>query len=304
MATQTASKLTDKMNFKFVEGDEAEEILLDSDPYISQMTPFERGIRMDVDRDVSEEEFREYIVKQVRPWTDDEKELLKKVLMKVEKQFEDYIFQFPDPIKLIKTNGLEDIRECRGYCRRNTIVMGQNTIYNITESFFLHELFHIQSQNNPELRYKLYEDLGFHRCNEIVLPPSLANKKITNPDAPRLDVYITVSHSGKKVTGVPVIFYNKEGPDGFFNRLYIRLLAVKYSKEKSEWVYDLDENSDPILISVDDTEDFFAQIGKSHYYFHPEEILATRFEQMVGIKSAGLDPVDPFYVKLLDAIVK
>ena len=43
-------------------------ILLNSDPFISQMTPFERGMWMDVDRDVFEEEFREYIAIQMLCW--------------------------------------------------------------------------------------------------------------------------------------------------------------------------------------------------------------------------------------------
>ena len=61
-------------------------------------------------------------------------------------------------------------------------------------TFLIHELFHIRNQNNPTLRYKLYNSLGFHHCNEIILPSELLNKKITNPDAPRLDVYINVHH--------------------------------------------------------------------------------------------------------------
>lgn len=249
------------------------------------MNSYERGIRAGKEGElVSEEEFREYLAKQWLPWTDAEKQKVTDMFKIVEKKVVQYGLTLPDPIKLIKTTGLDDIRECGGYCRGNTIVLLQKSVDNLYEGIIVHEMFHIMSQNNPSLRYKLYRQLGFYHCNEIELPKDIHAQKVTNPDAPRLDVCIelTVKETNKKVKCLPVIFYNKD-PDfvgGFFDRLGIKLLVVE-KDEDGVYVVKLDDNEKPTLYTVGDVEDFFSQVGDTHYYFHPEEVLATRFDEMV-----------------------
>ncbi len=270
-----------RFKLKFVEGDEAIDILLNSDPYISQMSSFERGIRMRIDKDVDEDEYREHLIKQVVPWKDSEKEMVEARIFMIQGKFEELKinFNFPDQVKFLKTTGLEEIRECPGYCRRGTIVMSQRIVDYMRDSFLVHELFHIQSQFNPELRFALYEQLGFKKCqNEIKLPSDIANKKITNPDAPNLDVYISVTYKDEKVNTVPIVFYNR---NGFYNKLCIKLLVVEESKEDQVWRYVTDKDGNYTLFGVTDVDDFFTQIGKTHYYIHPEEVLATRFASMV-----------------------
>ena len=52
-------------------------------------------------------------------------------------------------------------------------------------------------------------------------------------------------------------------------------------KKDGQLVPKLDDNSKAILFTVSEVDDFFTQVGNTDYYFHPEEILATRFDLMV-----------------------
>jgi hypothetical protein len=100
-------------------------------------------------------------------------------------------------------------------------------------------------------------------------------------------VYINITHNNKKITATPVLFYNKAGVGGFFSKLHIQFIAVK-PDDNDNFVCCEDskyETNDPLryeLIKISDIADFFTQNGESHYYFHPDEILATRFEKMIS----------------------
>lgn len=289
------------MEVKFVQGDDAIDVLLNSDEYLSKLSPFEMGVRMGDSntKEVTPEEFRDHLSKQTLEWTIEEKDKVVDLFGQIESKLEIYDLKFPNPIKLIKTTGLDDIRDCSGYCRRHAIVMSQKTVDrdpDNLERFFMHELFHIQSQVSPELRYKLYALIGFEHCNEISIPKDLAEKKITNPDAQDLDVVINVTYNGEKIKCLPIILYDSKAPGNFFQRLRIKLLQVTQNLDGLYEYYKIDdeEGTDFNLISVEDTSDFSEQIGDSDYYFHPEEILATRFEELVRDND-----LDNPYIKML-----
>lgn len=285
-----ASQSNKRIPIKFVDGLKAIYVLWNSDPYLHQMTPLDRQIRTDkvgTDEHISVEEFSIYLAQQVLPWSPEEIEAVTKAFLELEPKLEKYDLIYPECIRLIKTNGLDDVRGCSGYCRRNAITMSQKVVTNIMtnhedDDFFPHEMFHIASQNDPAKRYKLYEQIGFFHCREeIELPKQLLDIKITNPDAPRLDVFINVTYNGQVVSAMPLIFYNKDGPDSFFKRLYIKLIIITFDETVGKHVCLLDNDDNPTLFSVEDVPDFFTQTGESNYFFHPEEILATRFADMI-----------------------
>jgi hypothetical protein len=213
-------------------------------------------------------------------WTDYEKEDLTEMFEKVQSHLLEKGFKgkFPDPIRMLKTTGEDDIRECNGYCRSNTICADKNSVTSSFGEFWVHELFHIFSQNNPELINRLYNSIGFFRCNEIELPENINKNTITNPDAPKHDVYIEVIHKDKTIKVTPVVFYNKENNGSFFSALYIRLVQIELEHDK--YVCSKDDNGECIMLDVKDVSNFYEQIGNSYYYFHPDEILATRFGEM------------------------
>lgn len=306
------------INLKFVEGDEAVDILLNSDKYFKIMTPQERCIRMGVEYDpikpISCDEFSEYAKNHVRTFSNIEKKRITNIVKDISNHLVSNGFKgvFPDPVNVILTSGMEDIRECAGYCRKNAICINLRAMQNTLLTLFTHELFHIFSQHNPELREQLYNSLGFYKCNEIEIPTEVIPKTLTNPDAQSHDVFINVKLKNKStkrklddetlitsptknetVSVTPVLMYNKDAYGGFFSKLHIGLLRINTTddeKNKNEYVpykpniIDNKESEnaqsdqkDYVMYTVDDCEDFWEQVGECHYYFHPDEILATRF---------------------------
>jgi hypothetical protein len=62
-----------------------------------------------------------------------------------------------------------------------------------------HEVFHLLSRSNPALRDRLYAAIGFEPCGEVRHPATLAERRITNPDAPINAHAIEVSLDGERV---------------------------------------------------------------------------------------------------------
>lgn len=276
---------------KFVNVDEGKEILLHSDNLIEKMCGWERGMRMNEKRDVEAAEFREHVKQQVLDWTDEEKQKMEEVFKAIERFFSRYIFEFPTPINLVKTTGKEEINSCLAYCRTNAIVIPQRTAADPKRSVIVHELFHLQSQSNPHLRNALYAIVGFKRTeNEVELPEELQNARLTNPDAPNLNVYINVSYNRSRIAVLPVLSFDIT-QDSFYSQLYVRLLVIEFDETTQLWRYtrhrqcggDGEEIDRPMILRVDEVDGFFEQIGDCPYYFHPEEIVATYFTDLFSV---------------------
>lgn len=284
---QSASLIT----IKFVEGDEAREIMLSSDKYFDIMTPFDRAIRMNSDRtDITRDEFGRYATSHIMKWEDDEVQVVSEFVGDIAKVLTEHGFkgEFPNPVRMIKTDGLEDVRECAGYCRKNTICINRRTLWNMNHRILAHGLFHIFTQNNPELCNELYRSIGFFRCNEIELPVDFRHRILTQSDSPYHNVYIDLTivsptDNRQVLRVVPVLFYDNEikhsSPSverSLFSKLSVKMLEIEKKNDTDEYKLVL-INDNPVMHDVDEFSDFFTKIGKSHYYFHPEGILATRF---------------------------
>ncbi|MBV9618322.1 MAG: hypothetical protein JO201_03840 [Verrucomicrobia bacterium] len=135
-----------------------------------------------------------------------------------------------------------------------------------------HEIFHILSRNNPELRERLYRLIGFDACDEIGFPPEVESRKITNPDAPRNDHAIRVKANGREVSVVPILFSSAPNYDPvrggeFFNYLQLAFVPVSKSPAPASQLLELQHLSG-----------FVEQVGRNtNYIIHPEEILADNF---------------------------
>jgi hypothetical protein len=181
---------------------------------------------------------------------------------------------FPKKITFIKTTGAE---EGGAFYTRDSAVMMPAKQTDAADGELLkktiaHELFHILSRTNPELREKLYALIGFTNCGEIEFPDELKARKITNPDAPRNDHAIRVRANGREVNVVPILFssapnYDPVRDGEFFN--YLQLGFVTVSKNP---------NGGADVLAPQQLSGFFEQVGRNtDYIIHPEEILAENF---------------------------
>jgi hypothetical protein len=76
------------------------------------------------------------------------------------------------------------------YTRANAIVFPESELKKSRPNLpgmLSHELFHVLSRAQPDLRHRLYATIGFVPCNELEFPSELSSRKLTNPDAPLND---------------------------------------------------------------------------------------------------------------------
>jgi hypothetical protein len=207
-------------------------------------------------------------------------------------------------IYLVKTTGREEAASA--YTRHiDTIVLPANMVASLrtpppggddlhparTTSFLAgvltHELFHILSKNNPAARSRLYAELGFRElAAPLNLPDdpapcglSYAQLKLTNPDAPCLNVAIDlVPPDGEAaVPMVPVLLSQGpyEGGDFFATLDWVFL---ELDDAGTGWRRDARGRlrlhpSKPLM------KQYLAQVGRNltEEIFHPDEILAQSF---------------------------
>ncbi len=306
------------------------------DSFVENQSRFDRQARLNLRATVAhvdERTYLEYVGAQVVAWQPTEIDRLRAIVEAMGGLLERFTFDLPSPIHLVKTTGQEE-----GYAaytrRRDVIVLPANMVASLEapasfgdplhpggsttylQNVILHECFHLFSKNNPVRRRELYELIGYHTtAEEIVLPDvgwpapdspdSMADLKITNPDTPTLDAYITM-RLPTEVTGgdpadkhlLPVLLAS--GPyDGglFFEYLQVNFMSIVDTGAGGEptWTPELDDDGRPIMFPMDShnpelTRVYERRIGHnlSGELFHPDEVLAQNWVLVANEPSLGL----------------
>ncbi len=300
-------KLAEGTTLDFATPDEAREILTRRDDFVERMSPFDRAARMKTDRQVSEAEYLEFVGRNVLAWEQADREKIAAVVQSLQRELAAFSLPWPKRVLAIQTTGDEEGRAA--YTRANAIVFPKgdaaNPIANLRKSI-CHELFHVLSRANPQLREKLYAAIGFVMCDEVAFPAELRARKITNPDAPRNDHCIRLQVGGADLWAVPILFSRTEKYDlqrggEFFRYLEFRFLLVE-RPEGSSAVKPIYDGPKARLATLREVQGFYEQVGQNTgYILHPEEILADNFELLVlqepNVRS-------PEIIKKLEAILK
>ena len=267
---------------------ESATLLKKRDRFVTAMSSFDRQARLRVSRDVSEKEFLEFSSSQAIEWEAGEVVRLTQVVKNLEQRLATFEIPFPKRILLVRTTGKEE--GGAAYCRGSGIILpkGKPGPDNAAaERLLLHELFHILSSHQRELRHRLYALIGFQPCREIQLPGELRNRKITNPDGPRIAYYIELAENDQKFPVVPVLYASvdrfPEGAKNFFQVMQFKLMRVV--RMGDQWEAHLSDGT-PTFLEVNQRQmipaSLFAQIGKNTgYIIHPDEILADNFVHLV-----------------------
>lgn len=266
---------------RFADVRQGAEALTAHDDYIRQMSPFDRQVRLQTDRDVSEQEFLAFTAGHVLPWQEPEIRKLTPLLESLSKKLAPWKLKFPSVVLLVKTSGREEAGAA--YCRGSAISLPQNMIDGPRQQLdrvLPHEFFHILSRYNPELRKALYQTIGFKRCNEVLLPAPLADRKITNPDAPVNNHYLTSELNGRAAELMPVLVskaprYDAQRGGTLFSYLDFKLMLLETAGDSRRTAL---ENGKPVLLEPAVVPGFAEQVGRNtKYIIHPEEILADNF---------------------------
>ncbi len=298
-------KLNDRATISFAPLDQAQVLLTSRDNFIRRLSPFDRAARVKVERDVSEPEFLEFLAGSVLEWQSDEIARVRRALESLRPKLARFALDFPTTIWMIKTTGLEEGQSA--YTRSNAIILPPAKLGypdpGKFERLIIHELFHVLSRHNPRLRESLYSVVGFRPCGEVDFPPELADRKITNPDAPLNDYAIRVSFKDEALWGMPILYarhkYDARQGGEHFEYMVLRLLAIQRDGIRFKPVY---REGRPVCLEIDQVSQFFEQVGRNtERVEHPEEILASNFTLLVdGAKDVPSPGILDRMAKMID----
>ncbi len=284
-----AELLVDKIKFASVE--KAKELLTQEDSFTRSWSQFDIDSRMQKKQSTKEDLF-DLITKQVREWTTDEKSQVISTYKEIEKQIVDQGFKidYPDEIYIVKTTAEEE-GGAGGYTRANYIVLNENSFTDPNSDlkhFFTHELFHVLTRNNPKFRKEMYQIFGFNLMNNVEYPEDLKAYRITNPDAPQIDSYISLTVDGEIKNCMMILYSNRDYDGGhFFNYLNIGFLSLTGDSIKTIEYKD----DKPIIYPYNQVTGFFEQVGQNtQYIIHPEEIAADNFAHAILNKKDLTNP--------------
>jgi hypothetical protein len=268
--------------------EEGRTVLTAEDAFTKSLSRFDLQSRLKSGEEVQLAAWKEFVAGHVRPWDEAQTKAVTESFARLSKRLEGYQLPLPKKILLIHTTGQEEGNAA--YTRGAAIVLPDKVLAyspGQLDRLLAHELFHIMSRHDGALRQRLYRIIGFEVCDPIELPPSLAPRKITNPDAPLTDCTIELrTADGKVVTGAPVLYasvkeYDAARGGSFFQFLTFRVLVVERKDER--WQPMLLENGEPIVIDAKKEPTFYDKIGKNtNYIIHPAD-LADNFVHLVGV---------------------
>jgi hypothetical protein len=280
--------LSESSQIQFATVEEGKAALEKRDAFVNSLSRFDKQARLNTSKQVSTEQFLEFAASNVLAWSDDDTRKLASVIEKIRPKLRGLALPFPKTIQLVHTTGKEE--GGAAYCRGNAIILPIKVMSRSPkqlEHLLTHELFHVLSSHNPTLRQKLYAIVGFQPCGEVAVPESFVNRKITNPDAPKIDHAITLLVNGEKQQAVPILYASVENYDptsgkSFFSFLEFRLMLVA---ENGNQTLPLTRDNEPVLVDARKLPAYFEQIGRNTgYIIHPEEILADNFVHLVNEK--------------------
>ena len=270
----------------FASPEEGRGILRTRDGFIRRLSPFDRAARLKTDREVSEREFLKFVASKVLAWDSADRERVVQAFEQIRPALGEYPLNWPESVHFVHTTGEEE--GGAAYTRGKAVVLPRIRLDQSPEELaqlVAHELFHILSRHDRDIRDRLYRVIGFERCPEVELPKPLARRRITNPDAPVNAHRIRVQHDGRQFWAVPVLYSRSDRYDplqggSFFKYLQFRLLLEAVEDEGATATAPADSKSK--LVEVKEVSGFFEQIGRnSSYIIHPEEILAVNFALIV-----------------------
>jgi len=292
-------RLAEGCTVRFATSEEGKIRLAKNDAYIKGLSPFERAAKIRKAGPISTEQYIEFIRKQTLEWTDNEKSKIRKIIQTASTKLAPFARHIPSDIYLIKTTGKDEGNA--PYTRGVSIILPQRSVRQAAkglELLFYHELFHIISRNNTQLRDEVYALIGFKPCGVVSLPDDMMPRRISNPDAPVIEHCIKVTGEGKLHWVAPVLFsrvpeYNPNSGETFFRYLELRLMAIDHKSAKPLLL-----DNKPVMFRPKEVDGFFEQIGNNtNYILHPEETLANNFVFLITEKKNLANPEIPENIK-------
>src|SRR5262249_44918901 len=162
-------------------------ILTADDEFTASLSRFDLQCRLKTGDAVTLADWKQFVARHVQPWEPGEVEKISQSVHRLQSRLASYRLPLPPTIRVVRTTGEEE--STAAYTRGDSMVFPTKVLgYGETQRdrLPLHELFHTQSRHDGAIRARLYGIIGFEVCEPISLPASLAPRRITNPDSPRI----------------------------------------------------------------------------------------------------------------------
>lgn len=317
---------------RLIDGKEAIEQFSKIDKFLTNMSKFDLQSRLQTSEEVDIKQYINFIIQQILPWEQKYIKIFSEIVNDLNRKSLDIlkICSLPKEVLVILTNGEDEAGAA--YCRNlNVIVLpisklqastdidvidltntnlkskdtkldfaSEKVQVNNWQTIFPHELFHIISRNNLNLRDKLYECIGYYpipdgKCANV--PNDLTDLKITNPDAPVAKHYIKLraNISDKELCLAPILVASQSYSPGKYKSFFDYLLTRFAVLDENNWQVTK-------LIHYSDVQGFYDKIGKNtNYIIHPEEILADNFVFLINHQT---DTPSPQILESMERIFK
>ena len=279
-------ELTKTAEIIFADEKAGRELLTADDDFSRRLSKFDLQSRLQTDREVTLADWRKQVAECVTAWPADEREKIQQAVAALRPKLEPFRLPFPPQILLVRTTGKEE--SDAAYTRSHAIMLPAAKLRHplaALEALLAHELFHILSRHDATVRAALYKIVGFSLDAELELPQSLDERRITNPDAPKIDCYIELKNENQQVTAVPILYatpekYVARTGRRFFDYITFRLLIV--DKVQGQWQARM-KDQQPVVLDPKKVDHFYEQVGRNTtYIWHPDEILADNFVHLVN----------------------
>jgi len=277
--------LTGETVVRFGSLEEGQAAIGADDDFVRSLSRFDLQCRLQKADAVVVEDWRKFAQGEVKAWEPGQVAMVSESVKRLRVRLEKFNLPLPKTMLLVRTSGKEEGNAA--YTRGMAIILPDKVLAYQPAQFdrlLTHELFHVLSRNQPMLRSDLYGLIGFQLCPPLALPPSLAPRKITNPDAPLVDCVIEIVDGDKTYFGAPILYasqqeYDAKGGGTMFTYLTFRLLVIE--KHEGAW-RPVMMGDQAVVIDPKKLPAYFDKIGKNtQYIIHPDEILADNFVHLV-----------------------
>ncbi len=272
-------------------------ILSAQDEYLGALTPADLSIRL-AGAAGTRIDLGQLYADATQAWTRAERGRLQAMVERRRAQLDQLAPWLPDTVYFIK--GGEAIEGGIPHTRGPAIFFGPQLPGSDDglDGLFLHELFHVLSRENRARHDEIYGIIGFVRC-EPVLPQRLTDRGITNPDAPRVEHAAPISASDPNLLATPILLADPPRFDPALTNLgeyfHLELQPLRRAADGRC------RPAEGVGMSEEAIRDaIFARAGRNtDYMFHPEELMADNFSQMM----LGESVPDPWVHERLAALL-
>jgi hypothetical protein len=270
---------------RFADAAEGARILGTSDRFTRNLSAFDRGLRMRTLATTNEQAYLEHAALQALDWNEREHRTWTTAVRRVGEALIGLELDLPDEVWLVQSTGDEDAGF--PYTRGNAIVVPGLQLDEVWLA--AHELFHLVSREDPALSPSLYPLVGFSHFSGVEFPGELEDRRITNPDAFRLDDVVRIDTAEGPRDVVPILMSRLELPEAleqpvFASVLQLELLEVDVAAERAV----RDADGDASVLVVDETDYEARTSVNTGYVYHAEEVLADNFAHLLT-RRAGIE---------------